>query len=83
MSLLSNYTRNRTSAKKKHIQNIHIYTHTRVPPLVEAVKIGLVTGEMGPVLLDNFFPFVVVDVVPDEKTAASKNRSVHIQDALF
>jgi len=58
--------------RKKHIQ-IYIYIHTRVPPLAEADKIGLVTGETGPVPVDDFFPFVVVVVVPVANTAASKN----------
>lgn len=43
--------------------NIYIYTHTRVPPLAEADRIGLVTGEIGPVPVDDFFPFVAVPVV--------------------
>jgi hypothetical protein len=53
--------------KKKHIR---IYINTRVPPLAEADKIGLVTGEIAPVPVDGFFPFAVVPVA---KTAASKN----------
>ncbi len=75
MSGLSNYihNKNRASAKKKHIQ-IYIYIYTRVPPLAEAEKIGLVTGEMSPAPGDDFFPLVLVVVgVPVANTAASKN----------
>jgi hypothetical protein len=70
--LLSNYIHNKIEQVRRRntFKYIYIYIHTRVPPLVEADRIGLVTGEIGPVPIDDFFPFVAAPVAT---IAASKN----------
>jgi len=66
---LTTYTTKSSKCEEETHSNIYIYT--RVPPLAEADKIGLVTGEIGPTPVDDFFPLVVV--APLANTAASKN----------
>ncbi len=71
MFSLSNYIHNKIEQVRRRNTFKYIYIYTRVPPLAEADKIGLVTGEIGPTPVDDFFPLVVV--APVANTAASKN----------
>ncbi len=72
MFLLSNYIHNKIEQVRRRntFKYIYIYIHTRVPPLAEADRIGLVTGEIGPGPMVDFFPLIVV---PGANVATSKN----------